>query len=91
MCVCLYVYGYLCLPASFLHTHTHISSGYTISYESFYLGRTYSRNLLFIAALQALALMINQWSIINSDGHHEYIFACAVAMGCQNALSSKYR
>lgn len=61
-------------------------SGMIINYETFYLGRNYGRALCLIAAVQGIALLIEN----AFDDSIAFIFACALACGLQNGLTSKY-
>ena len=65
-------------------------SGYTISFEVFYLGRAYGRNLFIVASLQTAALLVHTLSTRSSGKNLGLLYACALAMGTQNALTSKY-
>jgi len=50
-------------------------------------GRNYARALFLTAAVQGLALLIeNEW-----DSSIYFVYACCLAMGLQNSLTSKYR
>lgn len=53
-------------------------------------GRSYGRALLIIALLQGSALLVDKVHENERHGQHYYIYVCAVAMGLQNSLSSKY-
>ncbi|KAM3568686.1 hypothetical protein VYU27_009200 [Nannochloropsis oceanica] len=60
--------------------------GLLISHETFYLGRNYARALFLTAAIQGVALLIEkEW-----DSSVYFVYACCLAMGLQNSLTSKY-
>ncbi|EWM24177.1 Protein of unknown function DUF1275 [Nannochloropsis gaditana] len=77
----LYVVAYCCFVSGAC------MGGLLISHETFYLGRNYARALFLTAAIQGVALVIeSHW-----DHSVYFIYACCLAMGLQNSLTSKYR
>lgn len=61
-------------------------SGMIINYETFYLGRNYGRALFVLAAIQGLALIIEN----SFPDSITFIWMCTFSCGLQNGLTSKY-